>query len=75
MSHTLYWEPAERKRFSLPDGLKFALREKFEFPIDIELCSEDLDFVEGLRCGRVEGAAELKAAIEKFGRIRLLEIM
>ena len=74
MSHTLYWEPTERKRESLPDELKFALRQKFEFPIDIELCTYDLGFVDGLICGGVEGAEELKGLIERFGRIRLLEL-
>ncbi len=74
MSHTLYWEPVGAAQKSLPDALKFALRERFNFPVDIELCSGDVDFVDGLICGKVEGAKELKIAIEKHGRVRVLEL-
>lgn len=74
MSHTLYWEPVERSQASLPDALKFALREAFEFPVDVELCKTDLNFVLGLECAKVEGATELRAAIERHGRVRVLEL-
>ncbi len=73
MSHTLYWEPVKQGGVSLPDALKFALREQYGFPVDEVLDESDLGFVEGLVAAKVPGAVVLHGALGTHGRVHVQE--
>ena len=66
MSANLMWEPAKRKAKSLPDALKFVLREKLGLGSERREFSHNDDcYLRGLRDGGVEGAQELLDIIEQ----------
>ena len=72
MSATLKWEPANRKAQSLPDALKFVLRDKMGIG-DGRVCFGDqsMAYLNGLRDAGVEGAQELIDAIVKYGDVEV----
>ena len=74
MSSTLSWRPAfPPKSGSLPSELKFALRKKYDEPIDIMFDESDIPFLEGLVCAGIPGANDLISAIRKHKQIIVKE--
>lgn len=72
MSANLMWEPAKRKAQSLPDGLKFVLRDKYGWDGNRKIYGPgQLSYLRGLADAGVEGAEELIAAIEKHEEVEL----
>ena len=75
MSANLKWEPAKREAGDLPDGLKFALRDKrgmFQSGDGRERFDEsDLNYLRGLMDAGIEGAQELIELIEKHEAVEL----
>ena len=68
MSSNLYWEPIPTKRTYLNTAMKFVLQNRVGNPIDANLTTEDIPYLEGVRDA---GGKELeKSAIEL---IRALE--
>ena len=75
MSSNLCWEPADRKVEQFSTAIKFALRKRFGEPIKgVILTAQDIDYIQGLFDGGVEGAGAVRSAIEKFGSIELNEV-
>jgi len=73
MSTNLYWEPAERKKRDAGDtDLKFALRKKYDSPVNTFLSSKDVSYLEGLTDAGVN-AKNLIEAIEKHEVIHVTE--
>lgn len=67
MSANLMWEPANRKAHSLPDALKFVLRDKMGISGERTPMGRDqLNYLSGLRDAGVDGAQTLIEAIDKY---------
>lgn len=73
MSSDLTWEPARRKKQSLPTALKFALRKRFGEPVNSTLSAGHIDYLMGLAHADVAGATELLEAIQKHGEVVVRE--
>lgn len=72
MSASLMWEPKRRKSQSLPDALKFVLRDKLGLTSERRTFGhEQLPYLAGLRDANVEGTAELIEIIEKHEEVEL----
>lgn len=72
MSGHLMWEPADRKKKSLPTTLKWALEKRYGgSPNDITMSQDHMNYLHGLLDGGVEGAQELIDAIDKHGSVQL----
>ena len=72
MSANLMWEPAKRKAKSLPDALKFVLRDKCGLNNDRHTYgTEELSYLMGLRDAGIDGAAELIKAIEQHESVEV----
>ena len=74
MSATLKWEPAIRKAHSLPDALKFILRDSCGVSGSESKQMwgrEKIPYLTGLVHAKIEGAEELIQAIEKHDEIDL----
>lgn len=74
MSSNLYWEPSNRKRKDVPNGLKLVLRKMYGDLQGIEMSTGDLPALRALAAANVEGANDLIAAIEKHDVIQLSEV-
>ena len=74
MSSTLYWRPVEDYGKTLPDDLKFKLREYFGMSTVMEtLDKSDVPYLTGLKQCGVRGAAELIKAIKAHGEVEISE--
>lgn len=74
MSSTLSWRPASPPRSgSLPTALKFALRKKYNEPINVTFDESDIPFLEGLVCAGIPGANDLISAIRMHNQIIVKE--
>lgn len=73
MTMSLYWEPADRKMYDLPDALKFVLRKRYGFPVHERMDESDIPYLKGLCDADIEGAQALIDAIEKFGAVVVQE--
>lgn len=72
MSATLKWEPSKRKSQSLPDALKFVLRDKGGVTGERTIFgSENLAYLRGLADAGIEGAQALIDAIDKHEEVEL----
>jgi len=71
MSGSLVWEPAERKKRSLPRALKWALQKRYGGDPNVVMGEGHRDYLRGLIDGGVEGAQELLDAIDKHGDVQL----
>ena len=71
MSANLMWEPAKRKSESLPDALKFVLRDKLGVEGRVRFGHEQLAYLRGLRDAGIEGAQELIDIIDKYEEVDL----
>ena len=71
MSATLMWEPKKRKAKSLPDALKFILRDKHGLDGRETWGTATIPYLRGLVDGGVDGAQELIAAIEAHAEVEL----
>jgi hypothetical protein len=70
MSANLMWEPAKREAKSLPDELKFVLRDKCGLTSErMKFGEGNIPYLEGLRDAGIKGAEELLEAIEKHGAV------
>jgi hypothetical protein len=77
MSSTLMWKPSGNAVGHLPDELKRAISRKL-WDTDgscggdvATVGAGDIDYLQGLQDGGVEGAAELIELIEKHGEVDL----
>ena len=74
MSTNLYWEPVEpHPANSLPDKLKFVLRETWGWPVKCTLDSSNIGFFRGLAAAGIDGAKEVVELLEKYDAIKLEE--
>lgn len=76
MSATLMWEPKKRKAQSLPDALKFILRDSLGAGMGwqggrITFNHSNDAYLRGLRDAGIEGAQELLDAIEQHEEVEL----
>lgn len=72
MSATLKWEPSKRKSQSLPDALKFVLRDKGGVTSERTIFGRgNISYLRGLADAGVEGAQELIDAIDKHEEVEL----
>lgn len=71
MSGSLMWEPAERKKKSLPTALKWALTKRYGGDPNVTVDQNNVDYLRGLLDAGTEGAQELIDAIEKHGSVQL----
>ncbi len=72
MSANLCWRPVQRSYETLPDDLKFILRDRCGLTSARRgYGGNDLEFLRGLDAAGIKGAAELIEAIEKYGEIEL----
>jgi len=72
MSANLIWRPVSRSTESLPDALKFVLRDKYGLDSEWTVFGQsDRSYLTGLAHAGVEGAQELLDLIEKHGSIEL----
>ena len=74
MSSNLEWFPLDMKGKGLPDALKFALRKRFEEPVDMVMDETYVSYLHGLIDAGVDGASSLLEAIEKHGAVRVQEV-
>ncbi len=73
MSTNLYWEPLPVLGESLPDSLKFILREKVGWPVSLHVTESWRGYFDGLASAKVDGAKEVLELLDKYGEIRLME--
>lgn len=73
MSSDLTWEPAQRKKASLTDAIKWALQKRYGGTVDNIMDQGDIGYLEGLRDGGLAEAQFLIDAIEKHDRIVVKE--
>jgi len=74
MSSTLYWAPVKPKNMEgLDTKLKWILQKKYDCPVCTELSDHDIPYLQGLADSGIDGAQKLIDAIEKYGRIELIE--
>lgn len=73
MSRILKWRPANSGA-SLPDDLKFKLRELYGEPVSYPLDAAELSTLRALAACGVDGAKTLIAAIEKYGDVFVFEV-
>lgn len=78
MSSTLYWQPVKNPDTTLDDSIKFLLRERYGFPVDVEFDGENVAYLEGAMhaSSSKEMKKDLKAlinAILKHGSVRVFE--
>lgn len=79
MSSTLYWAPlAPPPDKTLGTGLKFILREKYGFPVDVNCTADDVPFLSGVRSGSTaedvkKDISALIEAIERYDTVRVFE--
>ena len=72
MGANLMWEPAKRKAESLPDGLKFVLRDKCGLDSSRRTFTrENVSYLTALRDVGVDGAQELIDAIETHEEVEV----
>ena len=72
MSATLMWEPVKREAKSLPDDLKFVLRDKCGIDAKRSRWNKDhIPYLAGLKDAGIEEAQELIDILEKHGEIEL----
>jgi hypothetical protein len=71
MTSTLKIEPESRKKTSLSDELKFALRKSNKSNIRID--EDNLDYFKGLRDAGIQDASIVIDFIEKYGACTLEE--
>jgi hypothetical protein len=70
MSTSLRWRPPGYAT-SLPDELKFKLRDEYQLPTTMG--AHDLPFLKGLMVCDIDGAKELYEAIENNGEVEVFE--
>lgn len=71
MSANLYWEPYKKRPKSLPDALRFKLRDGYGVSNEAIMNASDLAYLQGLRDCSIDGAQELIDAIEKHEAVRV----
>jgi hypothetical protein len=71
MSANLMWEPAKRPAESLPDALKFVLRDRYGLEHRQTFGRNQVPYLQGLADANIEGALELLEAIEKHESVEL----
>ncbi len=72
MTSNIYWEPERpRKGKALDTQLKFVLRERFDFPIQLD--SGNRDYFLALTDANVKDADKIVEAIDTHGEIRIWE--
>ncbi len=77
MSTNLMWVPSVPPNGnSLPDALKFALREIYQYPVDVDFTEQEprsMGVLDGLVAMKVAGAKQLRDAVEQHGIVRVWE--
>ena len=77
MSTNLHWTPATPPHgHSLPDALKFALREIYGYPVSVDFTEEEprtMGVLDGLVSCHIDGAKQLREAAEQHGIVRVWE--
>lgn len=75
MSSTLMWRPEQEYQGSLPDQLKFVLRNRISVSYGGEMTfgDDDLAYLQGLKDAGVEGANHLIELIKTHGNITVQE--
>lgn len=78
MSSSLLWEPADRKKKSLSDAMKYTLRKLYDEPVDAVLSESNIQELRGVIAGTTEqqvirDAEELIEGIKKYGQIIVKE--
>jgi len=71
MSANLCWRSVSRSRNSLPDALKFILRDKYRLEGAQIWDIGNVSYLRGLADANVEGAQELIDAITKHNEVEL----
>ena len=72
MSANLMWAPAKRDKQTLPDALKFILRDHCCLDSDKQTWEKDqIPYLRGLAHANVEGAQELIDAIDTHGAVEI----
>lgn len=71
MSTSLYWKPVLDNKETLPDALKFIVREHYRLPCVVN--QTDTGFFRGLAAANIKGAKEVLELIKKHGEIELSE--
>lgn len=72
MSANLCWKPVSKERETLPDALKFVLRDKYGVTETPRVFGgNQVPYLKGLEDAGVEGATELLKAIGEHGRVEV----
>lgn len=74
MSSTLYWYPPRKDGETLPDALKFLVRDRFGYPTDMIVDYSNVAYFMGLQDARVEGAKEVVDRVDELGSVLLREV-